>query len=155
MPIRRTKIVATVGPACHDVEVLSQLIDAGANVFRLNMAHGDLESHTKTVENIRLAAQKSERPVGILADLAGPKLRLGHLVDKMIECEPGDSLVLRRGDHAQQADEIVSEYPRLLDEVHVGDRLIVGDGTISLEVVRKSPDEAFLIVIDGGIIRSR
>ena len=155
MPIRRTKIVATVGPSCSQVETLARLILAGVNVFRLNMAHGNMDSHSRFVDNIRAASEQAQRPVGILADLAGPKLRLGNLAHTEISCEPGDSLVLRRGTESRQADELVTDYPALLDEIHVGDKLVIGDGTICLEVTRKSPDEAFLLVVDGGTIRSR
>lgn len=155
MPTRRTKIVATVGPACQEIEILAQLIQAGANVFRLNMAHGDIESHTLMVERIRKAAEQAKRPVGILADLAGPKLRLGRLAEGEIECESGDTLLLRRGRETSQPNELVSEYENLLDEIKLGDKVIIGDGTIGLEVAETNRDEATLTVIDGGTIRSR
>jgi pyruvate kinase len=155
MPTRRTKIVATVGPACQETETLAQLIQAGVNVFRLNMAHGDIASHTLMVKLIREAAERARRPIGILADLAGPKLRLGQLADQEIECETGDTLMLRRGRKATQSHELVSEYENLLDEIQPGDKIIVGDGTICLEVAQTNRDEATLSVIDGGTIRSR
>jgi pyruvate kinase len=155
MPTRRTKIIATVGPACQETETLAQLIQAGVNVFRLNMAHGDMESHTLMVERIRSAAKQVHRPIGILADLAGPKLRLGQLAEHEIECETGDTLMLRRGRKASLQNELVSEYENLLDEIQIGDKIIIGDGTICLEVTQRNQDEATLWVIDGGTIRSR
>ena len=79
----RTKIVATVGPASADFEVLMELVTRGVDVFRLNMAHGDRAEHQLAIENIRRASQTSGRPVGILVDLAGPKIRLGDLPAEM------------------------------------------------------------------------
>ncbi len=82
----RTKIVATVGPACASSEQLGQLIAAGVDVFRLNMAHGSLQQHEAVLENIRGAAEQQDRPIGVLADLSGPKIRLGTLVGDTLEC---------------------------------------------------------------------
>ena len=79
--ISRTKTVATVGPASSTVEILSELISAGVNVFRLNMAHGSREDHETAIKRIREASKKTECPVGILIDLAGPKIRLGQLFE--------------------------------------------------------------------------
>ncbi|MEC7429441.1 MAG: pyruvate kinase, partial [Planctomycetota bacterium] len=155
MSIRRTKIVATVGPACQNVDTLAAMIQAGVNVFRLNMAHGDIPTHTFMVERIRQAAEQARRPIGLLADLAGPKLRLGKLTGEGIQCESGDTLFLRRGREASRPNELVSEYELLLDEIGEGDRIIIGDGTISLEVIEAKGEEAQLRVIDGGVIRSR
>ena len=155
MSIRRTKIVATVGPACQNVDTLAAMIQAGVNVFRLNMAHGDIQTHTFMVEQIRQAAEQARRPIGLLADLAGPKLRLGKLTGEGIQCVSGDTLFLRRGREASRPNELVSEYELLLDEIGEGDRIIIGDGTISLEVIEAKGEEAQLRVIDGGAIRSR
>lgn len=155
MSIRRTKIVATVGPACQNVDTLAAMIQAGVNVFRLNMAHGDIPTHTLMVERIRQAAEQARRPIGLLADLAGPKLRLGKLTGEGIQCEPGDTLFLRRGREASRPNELVSEYESLLDEIGEGDRIIIGDGTIALEVTEAKSEEAQLRVLDGGAIRSR
>ncbi|HRF00145.1 MAG TPA: pyruvate kinase, partial [Pirellulaceae bacterium] len=133
-PLRRTKIIATVGPACDSVDGLAALIRAGVNVFRLNMAHGDVEAHSIRVDRIREAAKIVGEPVGILADLAGPKLRLGKLAGDTLPCESGDTLVLKRGRVAENPNEIVSEYEALLDEIVPGDRIVIGDGTIAMEV---------------------
>ena len=135
MPLhRRTKIIATVGPACDSVEMLQKLIVAGVNIFRLNMAHGDLSSHSSRVYRIREAAEASGMPVGILAGLAGPKLRLGRLAVDPLECQAGDELLLTRGKVTTEPNVLVSEYEALLDEIQAGDRIIIGDGTVALEV---------------------
>ncbi len=93
MSIRRTKIVATVGPACQNVDTLAAMIQAGGNVFRLNMAHGDIQTHTFMVEQIRQAAEQARRPIGLLADLAGPKIRVTRL-KKPIKIEKGQKFAL-------------------------------------------------------------
>lgn len=152
---RRTKIIATVGPACDSVDTLRELILAGVNVFRLNMAHGNLDSHSSRVYRIREASEAAGLPVGILADLAGPKLRLGKLAADSLECVPGNILTLRRGAVAESPSEIVSEYEALLDEIQAGDRIIIGDGTVALEVVESDTNQARCCVVDGGTIRSR
>ncbi|MCA9104225.1 MAG: pyruvate kinase [Planctomycetales bacterium] len=156
MPLhRRTKIIATVGPACDSVEMLQKLIVAGVNIFRLNMAHGDLSSHSSRVYRIREAAEASGMPVGILADLAGPKLRLGRLAVDALECQAGDELLLTRGKVTTEPNVLVSEYEALLDEIQAGDRIIIGDGTVALEVRSSNSQQAECVVVDGGTIRGR
>lgn len=152
---RRTKIIATVGPACDSVDTLRELILAGVNIFRLNMAHGNLNSHSSRVYRIREASVAAGLPVGILADLAGPKLRLGNLARDPMECHAGDMLTLKRGAQATAPNEIVSEYSALLDEIKAGDRIIIGDGTVALEVTEANAEQAECRVVDGGTIRSR
>lgn len=155
MTRRRTKILATIGPASDSVETLVRLIQTGVNVFRLNMAHGDIDAHTRRVTAIREASKLAGLPVGILADLAGPKLRLGKLAGEELACDVGDRLTLRRGRVTEKPRELVTEYDALVDEISVGDRVVIGDGTIALEVESKSDDEAICRVVDGGTIRSR
>src|SRR5260221_11141261 len=86
---RRTKIIATVGPASWDDDVLGDLVDAGADVFRLNFSHADRERHARTIESIRAAAERGGREVAVLGDLPGPKLRIGELRDDVAELEAG------------------------------------------------------------------
>src|SRR5436309_1339914 len=92
--MRRTKIVATVGPACSNLETLARMVQAGVDVFRLNFSHGTRELHAENAERIRTAASQVGRPVAILQDLPGPKLRIGALRGDIAELKPGEKLVL-------------------------------------------------------------
>lgn len=156
-PLRRarTKIVATVGPATSDVAALRELIDAGVDVFRINTAHGDRDEHDRHVQNIRAAVGEVGRPVGILVDLGGPKIRLGQLAQEPYECVEGEHLKLVRGEQTSNSDELVTDYPTLIEELAEGDRVMLADGTVSLLVVGKQRDHAVLCVMQGGEVRKR
>lgn len=151
----RTKIVATVGPACREPAQLEALIQAGVDVFRLNMAHGSREKQALVVADIRQASAKLDRPVGILVDLAGPKIRLGELVEDPLRCELGAERILVRGEKAAAPHELVSNYERLIDELSVGDAVMLADGTVGMQVVAKERDQVRCKVTSAGIIRSR
>lgn len=151
----RTKIVATIGPASVAKENLRELILAGADVFRLNMAHGTREDHELAIVNIRAVADEMEVPIGILVDLAGPKIRLGKLFEEPQQLNNGDVFKFVRGTKSNAADELTCLYETLIDEVSVGDDVVLADGTARLEVIAKHDDELSCIVIDGGTIRSR
>src|SRR5437868_6973194 len=101
----RTKIVATVGPSCGSVEKLAELIRAGASVFRINTAHGTQEERDKKLLDIRAASKQTETPVGILVDLAGPKIRLGELLAEPTQCDVGQEFRFVPGTKSNAADE--------------------------------------------------
>ena len=151
----RTKIVATIGPASNSREKLKELIEAGADVFRLNMAHGSQDDHELAIKNIRAVADEMEVPIGILVDLAGPKIRLGQLFEEPLILNNGDVLRIVRGTESKAADELTCLYETLIDEVSVGDDVVLADGIARLEVINKTSDELECIVIDGGTVRSR
>lgn len=151
----RTKTVATVGPASRSPEVLTELIKAGVDVFRLNMAHGKKENHELAIENIRRVADELEAPVGILVDLAGPKIRLGRLLNEPMNLVNDDVVRFVRGTESKAADELTCLYAPLIDEVKVGDAIVLADGIARLSVTEKSADELTCVVVDGGAIRSR
>jgi hypothetical protein len=113
----RTKIVATVGPACEEPAMLEQLARAGVDVFRINMAHGSRQFHDEIVTRVRMVSQTVDRPLGILVDLAGPKIRLGELARDEVPCEVGAEFVFIRGDRATKDGELCSTYERLIDVV--------------------------------------
>lgn len=155
-PLRaRTKIVATVGPACRAPEMLQELVAAGVDVFRLNMAHGSLEQHAQTVEDIRRLSQKLAYPLAVLADLAGPKIRLGELAAGQVECKAGEIVRFVRGQTAAAPDELVCSYERLLDELAPGDRILLADGTVSLVVEHVTSQQAQCRVVQPGTVRTR
>src|SRR5579864_3940622 len=95
--MRRTKIVATIGPASREPEVLARLVEAGMDVARLNYSHGTLDEHAETAERVREAASRAGRPIAILQDLPGPKLRIGSLRDGIVELAPGDHVTFECG----------------------------------------------------------
>lgn len=135
--------------------MLVRLIQAGVSVFRLNTAHGSTEQRAKTLADIRVAAQEAGLPVGVLVDLAGPKIRLGELHTDPYTLETGATVRFVRGTQANAADELTCTYATLVDELHIGDSVMLADGTLSLVVTGKSKDEVQCRVIGGGILRSR
>src|SRR6478672_7790806 len=136
----RPKIVATIGPACSSREQLARLIAAGADVFRLNMAHAEPDDQQKHVEQIRSLSEEFNLPIGILVDLAGPKIRLGDVADDRVACELSDDFFFIRGEEPKASNELTTTYPQLVDELHPGDRVMLADGTVGMEVVAKSAD---------------
>jgi len=151
----RTKIVATVGPASRSRQRLTELIQAGTNVFRLNMAHGRPNEQEKTVARIRSISRELGRPVGILVDLAGPKIRLGELVKDPLDCQLGARFDFVRGETSTNAHELVSTYPPLIDELSEGDRVMLADGTVAMVVEEKLSDRLTCRVVLSGLLRSR
>lgn len=151
----RTKIVATVGPACREVPKLVQLIRAGVSVFRINTAHGTMEQRDAILADIRLAEAEVGWPVGVLIDLAGPKIRLGELMQDPTNCPPGAEFRFVRGDKPAAPDEFTCTYATLVSELQVGDTVMLADGTVSMIVIAKTNDEVKCRVVGGGILRSR
>src|SRR4051794_5042127 len=151
----RTKIVATVGPACATKEQLAALVVAGVDVFRLNMAHAEPAAQQQHVDTIRWLSAELDRPIAILVDLAGPKIRLGELPNDRIACDLGCDFVFVAGEQASAPNELTCTYEPLVDEVAVGDRVMLADGTVSMEVTRKEHDRAYARVVQRGTIRSR
>jgi pyruvate kinase len=151
----RTKIVATVGPACSDPLALGRLIDAGVDVFRLNMAHGTLDSHGAAIATIRALSAERGRPVAVLVDLSGPKIRLGELPGGKIECRQGEEYRFVRGEASEQPGELVTSYDKLVDELDIDDRVMIADGSVGMRVIAREPNVAVCRVTQPGLIRSR
>src|SRR5262245_48748839 len=151
----RTKIVATVGPACASAEKLVELIRAGVSVFRINTAHGTREERDKKLVDIRAAAEITGCPVGVLVDLAGPKIRLGELTLDPTTCHVGEEFCFVKGTKSTQPHELTSTYPALIGELGIGDSVMLADGTVSMTVIATGPGEVRCRVVGGGIIRSR
>ena len=150
-----TKIVATVGPACEDPGKLAELITAGVDVFRINTAHGDRQEHARRVADIRAAAKATGHVIGILVDLAGPKIRLGELPGGQMECTSGGTVRFVSGSESRQADELTTTYAPLIDELAVGDHVVLADGIVSLIVESKGAGGAMCRILQGGTLRSR
>src|SRR5687768_7759258 len=152
----RTKIVATVGPACRSPEKLRELIQAGVSVFRLNTAHGSAAARLEVLTEIRKAAEELNFAVGILLDLAGPKIRLGELFEDPCEFKRGEKFHFIRGDKKPaSAHELTSTYGPLVDELKPGNLVMLADGTVSMTVLSKDENSAVCEVAQEGTIRSR
>ena len=152
---RRTKIIATIGPASDDEVTLRRMIDAGADVIRLGLAHGSLSEAVERFRNIRRVADEAEKTVGILVDLPGPKVRIGQLPAGGVDLPTGSVVILRPGSTESTAKSLGVDYENLLNDVHVGDTLAVGDGTIRLRVVSIDGDAAKAEITQGGPVQGR
>ena len=150
----RTKIVATVGPATSQPERLADLVRAGVDVFRLNMAHGGPDVQQAHVDNLHALSRAIDEPIAILVDLAGPKIRLGELPDDRIFCELGTEFFFVSG-NTKAPNELTSTYPPLVRELQIGDRVMLADGTVAMEVAGIDENRARLRVVQRGTIRSR
>jgi pyruvate kinase len=132
---QKTKIVATVGPACSSYEGLLSLVKAGVDVFRLNFSHGSHEEHQKVINNIVAINDKFGTHTSILADLQGPKLRVGKMENDGLEIKPGDILTFTNEKCLGNREKIYMSYPVFAKDVKVGEKVLVDDGKIVLEVI--------------------
>jgi pyruvate kinase len=155
LPASKTKIVCTIGPASESVKVLEQMIRAGMNVARLNFSHGDFDGHKKVIDNIRTAADVVGKRVAIMADLPGPKMRIGQLAEEPIELRPGDSFILTNEEIVGDNKRVSMSFPRLPHVVKKGDILFLNDGLIQLEVAMVEGNDVHCQVLVGGELRSR
>jgi pyruvate kinase len=155
---RRTKIVATIGPASDDPETLARMVEAGMDVARLNFSHGNAEQHAQTAGRVRDAADRAGRPVAILQDLPGPKLRIGPLDDDIVELKPGDAVTFLCGENgAGTATRMSVARPELVAALSQGDVMYLADGAVRLRVraVRAGDYEIDAEVEVGGAVASR
>ena len=153
--MRRTKIVATLGPSIHTYESVCALVEAGMDVARLNFSHGDHETHRQWFEWIRRAAEETGRNVAVLQDIQGPKLRVGSFPGGSIELEKGSTVTLVPGSGRGTEDRIEVDYPHLTEDVEKGDTVILADGLIVLEVTGKGSDLLTATVRVGGELKDR
>jgi pyruvate kinase len=151
----RTKIVATIGPASEAPEVLDELLLAGVSVVRLNLSHGTLESHLVVMQAVREASERTGRVVAVLADLPGPKVRSGQFPDGGVELVQGSDVSLSPGEGPSGATHMTVEYPTLLADLRVGDRVVLGDGALSLAVHTITIEAAICTVLTGGRVQGR
>ena len=151
----KTKIVATIGPACDAPAVLEQMIRAGMSVARLNFSHGTLDEHAARIERLRAAAKAVGREIALMADLSGPKMRIGQLAEEPIQIAPGGTFTLTTEDLVGDAGRASMTFVRLPQVVKPGDRLYLNDGIIQLTVERVAGPEVHCRVLTGGELRSR
>ncbi len=154
----RTKILATMGPACADADTVFRLFEAGVDVCRLNFSHGTLDQHLQTLRVIREAAARHDQPIAVLGDLCGPKIRLGQVADEGgtggMPIAVGDELVIQRQPILGAGGRVSCTYRGLIDDVEVGDRLLVEDGMLRFVCTDKTYNELRCNCTVGGVLKS-
>lgn len=154
-PMKKTKIVATIGPATADQKILEQLITSGMNVARINMSHGDHAVHTKTIAAIRAAEKKTKSHIAILIDLSGPKIRTGNFSTETITLKPGARVTLTTRQLLGTKEKFSISYKKLPQEVTKKSTIMIHDGVIQLRVLDTTKTEITCQVIIGGTIKGR
>jgi pyruvate kinase len=150
--VRKTKIVATIGPACNSPEKLKAMINAGMNVARLNLSHGSHDAHNKQIAVLRQAAKELGKNIAIMIDTRGIEIRTGLIDDAPVELIPGQSFCLHTHDRPGDATGVSITYHKLFEEVRRGIPILLDDGAIELEVTRVENDEIHCTVIHGGFL---
>ncbi|MBQ5939507.1 pyruvate kinase [Massilia sp. AB1] len=153
---RKAKIVATVGPASSDSSTLEAMFLAGADVFRLNFSHGSHEDHRQRLSTLRAMEQRLGRPIGVLLDLQGPKLRIGAFAQGSVKLEKGAAFRLDlHGARPGDVERVALPHPEIFAALEPGARLLLDDGRIELQVERFGADHADTIVVNGGVLSDR
>lgn len=150
---RKTKIVCTIGPVTASPDRIEELIRAGMDVARLNFSHGDHDTHRQTIRIIRKKSEELGRVIGILQDLGGPKIRLGELLAQEVELKVGEKVVLSPMKSIKPSD-IPVDYPYIVEDVAIFDRILLADGLVLLKVLAKEKERVICEVLVGGMIHS-
>ena len=152
---RKTKILATTGPATTDPEMLRRLFKAGVDAFRVNMSHGEHAVHAETIANIRALETEFRRPIAVFCDLQGPKLRVGKFAGGRAVIRHGGHFTLDRKEHPGDEHRVQLPHPELFGLLEKGQRLLINDGKIRLRVIRADADEILCSAEVGGVISDR
>ena len=155
LPQNKTKIVCTIGPASDSLEVMCRLMEAGMNIARLNFSHGDFSAHKKVIDNLRAASAKTGKRLTIMADLSGPKMRIGKLDPEPIYLETDDTFILTTDDITGDKTRVSVSFGGLPKAVKAGDTLYLNDGYIQLKVTKVQGNDVTCTVKVGGELRSR
>ncbi|AZU63593.1 pyruvate kinase [Neobacillus mesonae] len=155
--LRKTKIVCTIGPASESVEKLEQLMDSGLNVARLNFSHGDYEEHGIRIQNIREAAKLTGKTVAILLDTKGPEIRTNNMQNGAIELKAGENIIISMTEVEGTIEKFSITYPGLIDDVHVGSKILLDDGLIGLEVLKVDQEakEIYTKILNSGTLKNK
>lgn len=154
LPAKKTKIVCTIGPASESPETLERMIRNGMNVARLNFAHGNFESHSRVIANIRAAAAAVGERVAIMGDLPGPKMRIGRLAEESINLERDQPFILQTEEMLGDASRVSMSFADLPQAVRTGDKIYLNDGFVQLAVEKVEGQEVQCRVLVGGELRS-
>ena len=152
---RHTKIVSTIGPASSSLEMIRKLFVAGVDTFRLNFSHGTHEDHKARYDNVRAVEQEFGRPIGIFADLQGPKLRLGKFANGFIDVGPGHKIILDSDPTPGDETRVHMPHPEIIAAFQVGDPLLIDDGKVALKIIDKRGDSVVAEVITGTKLMDR
>jgi len=155
LPQNKTKIVCTIGPASESLEMMCRLLEAGMNIARLNFSHGDFSAHKKVIDNLRAASAKTGRRLAIMADLSGPKMRIGKIDPEPVELKQDDPFILTTDDIIGNNTRVSVSFAGLPKAVKAGDTLYLNDGYIQLEVTKVHGNDVTCTVKVGGELRSR
>ena len=155
LPEKKTKIVCTMGPASDSPEIMRQMIDAGMDIARLNFSHGDAAAHKGIVARLRAVSSVAKHGIAIMADLPGPKMRIGAIVPEPVMLKPRDRFTLTASPVAGDQSRVSVSFPRLPQVVKPGDTLYLNDGFIQLEVTEVRGEDVICTVRVGGELRSR
>ena len=150
--MRRAKIVCTLGPAVESVEKITELIDAGMNMARLNLSHGSHDEHQNRLDLVRVASKKANKAVAILVDLQGPKIRLGRFSSGPHELSRGDIFTITTDDIAGTKDKVSTTYKGLPGDCKAGDAIMIDDGKVSVQVVQVKGNDVITKVIQPGMV---
>ncbi|PWW26098.1 pyruvate kinase [Cytobacillus oceanisediminis] len=155
--MRKTKIVCTIGPASESVEKLTQLIEAGMNVARLNFSHGDFQEHGQRIQNIREAAKSTGKTVAILLDTKGPEIRTNNMREGAIELKAGDDIIISMNEVEGTPEKFSVTYAGLIEDVHTGSKILLDDGLIGLEVTKvdKANSEIHTKILNSGTLKNK
>lgn len=153
--LRKTKIVCTIGPASEREEILRGLIKAGMNVARLNFSHGDYNVHGERIRLIRKLSEELETPIPILQDLQGPKIRVGEIENDKVFLKDNEEIALTPKELVGNEKLISVNYSHLLEDINIGDRILIDDGLIELKVIDKKEDKLICHIVHGGYLSSR
>ena len=155
LPFKKTKILATIGPASNNYEMIKSLAFAGANVFRLNFSHGSHEVHQEVLDTIRKVNKELNCHLGILQDLQGPKIRVGEVENNGVEIHPGEKLTITSDPVIGTASLVSTVYKNLPQDVQEGEHILIDDGNLELLVNDTDGKNVNCTVIHGGILKSR
>ncbi len=155
MESRKAKIVCTTGPSSNNSEILRELIKSGMNVARLNFSHADHNTHRRTVEILRKEARALRKNISILQDLQGIKIRLSEIREGGFNLNTGEKILIYPGDKISTREALYISYPALLKDVKVGDRILIDDGLIQLQIISESKKALEAEAIEGGFIKSK
>lgn len=150
----KAKIVATLGPATSNYDMIKALVEAGATMFRLNTSHGTEEMHASNIETIRKVSKETGIYIPILVDLQGPKIRVGNIPNP-IEIEEGQELILEATDKVNNSEIIPVDYEGIANDVKAGDKILLDDGNIGLSVLKVINNQVYVKVLYGSLIKSR
>lgn len=151
--LRKTKIIATIDPACNNVETLEEMINAGMNVARLNLSHGSYESHQATIGQVREAAENVSKPVAIMVDTRGIEIRTGKLDTDSIKLKRDDHFTLHMKEQIGDSHGVSATYKKLIDDVEVGQPILLDDGAIELEIIYLEDNAIQYLVMHGGRLK--